>query len=157
MTANTPMTRRLFIGTAASAASLLCATGLAGCNGSSSDGASSNTEAPAWTSTQDDTLDVLCMQVSGGAVVAMPGDGWAPRDGFVQLQLSGGSIPGQEIESVTCDGKKLTVKLKAGDGASTLDLMLTEYRLEGGDAASIEGVTVDYGNGEKSELDRAYE
>ncbi len=112
----------------------------------------------AWSATQDDSLNVLSMQVSGGNVVAMTGDGWAVRDGYVQLQLSGGSIPGQTIESVIQDGSDLTVTLKSeGDGAASLDLLLTEYRLEGGDVSSIERVLIDYGTGEIAEAQKAYE
>ena len=56
----------------------------------------------------------MTVKVAGGNTVAAPGDYWYPRDEFVQLQLSGGSIPGEEIERVTFDEalKTLTVKLK---------------------------------------------
>lgn len=111
-----------------------------------------------WTATADDDLSILTMQVAGGNVVAMPGDGWATRDGFVQLQLSGSSIGGQEIDRVTQDGDALTVTLKAeGDGPATLDLVATEYRLEGGDAASIKSVSVTYADGQTTQLEQAYE
>lgn len=117
---------------------------------------SSQTSAASWTSTQDDSLDVLSMQVAGGNVVAMTGDGWAGRDGYVQLQLSGGSIPGQTIESVTQEGGDLTVTLKSEGDEVSLDLLLTEYRLEGGDPSSVERVLVDYGTGEAVEVQEAY-
>lgn len=111
-----------------------------------------------WTATADDDLSILTMQVAGGNVVAMPGDGWAPRDGFVQLQLSGSSIGGQEIDRVTQDGDALTVTLKTeGDGPATLDLVATEYRLEGGDAASVRSVSVTYADGQTTQLELAYE
>lgn len=111
-----------------------------------------------WTATADDDLSILTMQVAGGNVVAMPGDGWAPRDGFVQLQLSGSSIGGQEIDRVTQDGDALTVTLKAeGDGPATLDLVATEYRLEGGDVASVKSVSVTYADGQTTQLEQAYE
>ena len=111
-----------------------------------------------WTATADDDLSILTMQVAGGNVVAMPGDGWAPRDGFVQLQLSGSSIGGQEIDRVTQDGDTLTVTLKAeGDGPATLDLVATEYRLEGGDATSVKSVSVTYADGQTTQLEQAYE
>lgn len=118
---------------------------------------SADTAASPWTATQDDDLNVLSMQVAGGAVVAMPGDGWAARDGFIQLQLSGGSIPGQTIDSVTQDGEKLAVTLKSGDEPTSLDLVLTEFRLEGGDVASVKAVSVTYANGETADLEAAYE
>lgn len=62
----------------------------------------------------DEGLPIMTMKVSGGNTVAAPGDYWYPRDEFVQLQLSGGSIPGEEIERVTFDAtlKTLTVELK---------------------------------------------
>lgn len=68
----------------------------------------------AWEFDADDSLPIMTMEVSGGNTVAAPGDYWYPRDGFVQLQLSGGSIPGEEIERVTFDTslKTLTVELK---------------------------------------------
>ena len=143
------MSRRSFI---VSAAAALGALGLAGCSG-----ASGSSAAETWTATQDDSLAVLTMQVAGGNVVAMTGDGWAPRDGYVQLQLSGGTIPGQTIKSVTRDGKKLTVVLESSGDAASLNLMLTEYRLEGGDASAVEGVSVDYGTGTVEGLQKAYE
>lgn len=143
------MSRRSFI---VSAAAALGALGLAGCSG-----ASGSSAAETWTATQDDSLAVLTMQVAGGNVVAMTGDGWAPRDGYVQLQLSDGTIPGQTIKSVTRDGKKLTVVLESSGDAASLNLMLTEYRLEGGDTSAVEGVSVDYGTGTVEDLQKAYE
>ncbi len=109
-----------------------------------------------WSSTQDGSLDVLTMQVAGGNVVAMTGDGWAARDGYIQLQLSGGSIPGQTIDSIAQKDGDLTVTMKSEGDESSLDLLLTEYRLEGGDASSIERVLVDYGTGEAVEIQEAY-
>ena len=146
------MTRRSFVG-----AATFAGLGLAGCGARTS--ADSNDAAATWVVTEDDGLDCLTMEVSGGAVVAMTGDGWAPRNGFIQLQLGVGSIPGQEIESATSDGSALTVRLKTDDGPSTLDLVLTEYRLEPPEGFSldrIESVAVDYGDGKPQELERAY-
>ena len=149
------LTRRTFIAGAAAVVAAEAGLGLAACKTPSA------AEGPAaWTATPDDTLECLTVQVSGGNVVAMPGDGWAPRDGFIQLQLSGGSIPGEEIESAVSDGGVLAVKLKSGDGPSTLDLVLTELRLEPPEDVSVdevESVTVDYGDGEPRELQKAYE
>ena len=146
------MTRRSFVG-----AATFAGLGIAGCGARTS--ADSNDAAATWVVTEDDGLDCLTMEGSGGAVVAMTGDGWAPRDGFIQLQLGGGSIPRQEIESATSDGSALTVRLKTDDGPSTLDLVLTEYRLEPPEGFSldrIESVAVDYGDGKPQELERAY-
>lgn len=149
------LTRRTFIASAAAVVGAGAGLGLAACKTPS---AAKGTAA--WTATPDDSLECLTVQVSGGNVVAMPGDGWAPRDGFIQLQLSGGSIPGEEIESAVSDGGVLAVKLKSGDGPSTLDLVLTEFRLvppEGISVEKIESVTVDYGDGEPQELQKAFE
>ena len=149
------LSRRSFIGSLAGFASAL---GLAAC-GSSDE--SNGTESPSesWSVEQDDELACLTVQVSGGNVVAMPGDGWAPREGYIQLQLSGSSIPGQEIEAVYRERAVLTVKLKESDQASTLDLLLTEYRLVS-DQVNIDAVgtvKVDYGNGDVQEIQKAYE
>ena len=87
----------------------------------------------AWEFEADDSLPIMTVKVAGGNTVAAPGDYWYSRDGFVQLQLSGGSIPGEEIERVTYDAalKTLTVKLKnQGDVPTTMDIALTEWRLE---------------------------
>lgn len=149
------LTRRAFLASTAAVVGAGAGLGLAACKTPS---ATEGTAA--WTATPDDSLECLTVQVSGGNVVAMPGDGWAPRDGFIQLQLSGGSIPGEEIESAVSDGGVLAVKLKSDDGPSTLDLVLTEFRLvppEGISVEKIESVTVDYGDGEPQELQKAYE
>ena len=101
-----------------------------------------------WTAEQDESLDVLTTKVSGGAEVSQPGEGWASRDGDIQLQLLGSSIPEQEIESVEQDGDELTVTLKVQDGPMTMDILLTEWRLTGGDVESVKSVTIDYGKGD---------
>ena len=149
------LTRRTFIAGAAAVVAAEAGLGLAACKTPSA------AEGPAaWTATPDDTLECLTVQVSGGNVVAMPGDGWAPRDGFIQLQLSGGSIPGEEIESAVSNDGVLSVKLKSGNGPSTLDLVLTEFRLEPPEGTSVDGiesVTVDYGDSKPQELQKAHE
>lgn len=101
-----------------------------------------------WTAEQDESLDVLTTKVSGGAEVSPPGEGWASRDGYIQLQLLGSSIPEQEIESVEQDGDELTVTLKVQGGPMTMDILLTEWRLTGGDVESVKSVTIDYGKGD---------
>ncbi len=145
------LSRRSFLrGLAAGAG----AFSLAACNAKSADSPSQN-----WTAVQDDELDCLTTQVAGGNVVAMPGDGWAPREGYIQLQLGGGSIPGQEIEAVRQEGSTLTVTLKSDGDVSTLNMLLTEYRLESDQANVdvIEVVKVDYGNGDVQELEKSYD
>lgn len=111
-----------------------------------------------WDFEQDDSLSLLCMEVSGGAVVAATGDGWASNGNFVQLHLGGGSIPGTQVKSVTSekDGARLTVVLESA-GISTRDLVWTEWRLTpptGVDAASVTSLFLDYGDGKAVELDQ---
>lgn len=146
------LTRRSFISAAALATSALGATACAS-------GQAQSSQSESWSAAQDDSLTCLTMQVSGGNVVAMPGDGWAPRDGYIQLQLGGGSVPGQEIEAMWREGSTLTVKLKSDDQPSTLDLVLTEYRLESDQANidAVQTVKLDDGNGSIQELQKAYE
>lgn len=101
-----------------------------------------------WTAEQDDSLDILATKAAGDDEVAQPEEGWAPRDGYIQLQLSGSSIPGQRIESVEQDGDELTVTLEVQDGPVTMDILLTEWRLTGGDVESVKSVAIDYGKGD---------
>ena len=137
------MTRRAFVATACTA---VAATAL-GCS-------ASNDSETTWSWRQDDDLSVLYMQVSGGAIVAMPGSGWKPQDGWIQVQLSGGSIPGKEIESITQEGSTLVVQLKKpASDIETMDLRLTEYRVEGGDVSSVESVDI-IDKGERHEAQR---
>lgn len=137
------------------AAAAVAAAALAGCSAA---GGAKNDIGAKWGFEQDDDLPILCMEVSGGAVVAATGDGWAPNGDFVQLHLGGGSIPGTQVKSVTSetDGARLTVVLESG-GVSTRDLVWTEWRLTppaGVDAASVTSLSLDYGDGNAVELDR---
>ena len=81
--------------------------------------------------------------------------------GATWLQLSGGSIPGEEIERVTFDAtlKTLTVKLKdQGDVPTTMDIALTEWRLEppaGAAVSDVEHVKITYQDGSTSEIAKA--
>lgn len=135
------MTRRTFVaaacGAVAAAACGPAAATMFGCSRQDASGA-------AWTWEEDADLPVLCMEVSGGAVVAMPGNGWKPQGEWIQLQLSGGSIPGKEIEAITQEGATLVVRLKKpASDMETMDLCLTEYRVAGGDVSSVESVVVE--------------
>ena len=135
------MTRRTFVAAAcgavvAAACGPVTATML-GCT-------KRNADDSAWTWEEGADLPVLCMEVSGGAIVAMPGNGWKPQDEWIQLQLSGGSIPGKEIEAITQEGSTLVVRLKKPKSdMETMDLCLTEYRVAGGDVSSVESVVVE--------------
>lgn len=114
-----------------------------------------------WTFETDDSLPIMTVKLADGNTVAAPGDYWYPHDEFVQLQLSGGSIPGEEIERVTYDAtlKTLTVKLKdQGDVPTTMDIALTEWRLEspsGVAVPEVEHVEVTYQDGSTSEIAKA--
>lgn len=144
------VSRREFLAGAVAAAAVLT-----GC--SANDG-TKNEPAAKWGFEQDDDLPILCMEVSGGAVVAATGDGWAPNGDFIQLHLGGGSIPGTQVKSVTSekDGSRLTVVLESA-GVSTRDLVWTEWRLTppaGVDAAAVTSLFLDYGDGNAVELDQ---
>lgn len=111
-----------------------------------------------WSAEADDSLDYLSREGADGAPAIQTGDAWAPREGFIQLQLSGASIPGQKIESVSEKDGTLTVALEVQDGPQTMDLLITEWRLTPEDAArvsSIERVMIDYGGGDVREAERA--
>ncbi|WP_293846817.1 hypothetical protein [uncultured Parolsenella sp.] len=111
-----------------------------------------------WSAEADDSLDYLSREGADGAPAILTGDAWAPREGFIQLQLSGASIPGQKIESVSEKDGTLTVTLEVQDGPQTMDLIITEWRLTPEDAArvsSVERVMIDYGGGDVREAERA--
>lgn len=117
----------------------------------------------AWEFEADDSLPIMAVRSTGGNAntLAIPGDYWYPRDEFVQLQLSGGSIPGEEVERVTFDAalKTLTVKLKdQGDVPTTMDIALTEWRLEppsGVKVSEVEHVKITYQDGTTNEIAKA--
>lgn len=111
-----------------------------------------------WSAAADDSLDHLAREGADGDPAILTGDAWGPREGFIQLQLCGASIPGQKIESVSEKDGTLTVTLEVQDGPQTMDLLITEWRLTPEDAArvsSIERVMVDYGGGDVREAERA--
>lgn len=111
-----------------------------------------------WSAEADDSLDYLSRKGADGDPAILTGDAWAPREGFIQLQLSGASIPGQKIESVSEKDGTLTVALEVQDGPQTMDLLITEWRLTPEDAArvsSVERVMIDYGGGDVREAERA--
>lgn len=142
------MTRRTFV---TAVAGLVAAPALTACQQQAS--------VAGWVAAQDDSLAVLTWKVAGGGTVAMPGEGWAARDGFIQLQLAGGSIPGEKVAQVQQSGDTLTVTLESKDGPETMDLLLTEWRLtpsEGG-VDGVSRVMVDHGGGDVRELDKVEE
>ena len=111
-----------------------------------------------WSAEADDSLDYLSREGADGDPAIPTGDAWASREGFIQLQLCGASIPGQKIESVSEKDGTLTVALEVQDGPQTMDLLITEWRLTPEDAArvsSIERVMIDYGGGDVREAERA--
>ena len=110
-----------------------------------------------WDVQRDDGMPQLRQKAADGSVVAALQDGWAACDGYIQLQLGSGSIPGIKIRSAT--GKNsdtVAVALDPGDGVSTRDLIWGEWRMTapvGIDVASVRSVTIDYGDGNAVELD----
>lgn len=145
------VTRREFLVGCAGVATLV----VTGCSAGSG---TKNDIAAKWDFERDDDLGILGMEVAGGNVVAATGDGWAACDGFIQLQLGGGSIPGTQIKSVTSerDGSRLTVALES-EGVSTRDLVWSEWRLTppaGVDVSSVGELSVDYGDGKPVTLDK---
>lgn len=112
-----------------------------------------------WEAVRDDSLDCLTTQVAGGRIVAMPGNGWAPRDGFIQLQLGDSSIGGKRIEAVYTEGDCLVVVMggfASASGEATTDLTLSEYRLTGKLAAeTVSDVVLKY-HGTHQTVERAF-
>lgn len=89
----------------------------------------------------------------------MPGNGWAPRDGFIQLQLGDSSIGGKRIEAVYTEGDCLVVVMggfASASGEATTDLTLSEYRLTGKLAAeTVSDVVLKY-HGTHQTVERAF-
>ncbi len=110
-----------------------------------------------WEAIRDDSLDCLTTQVAGGGIVAMPGNGWVPRDGFIQLQLGDSSIGGKQIEAVYADGGCLVVVIGgSASGEATTDLVLSEYRLTGKlPPDTVSSVVLKY-HGTRRTVERAY-
>lgn len=125
------MLRIWFVGCLA--ALLACADlGFVACSAEEEDG---------WEIAKDDSLPCLTTQVAGGSVVAMPGDGWIARDGYIQVQLSGSSTDTRKV-SVGVEGGTLVLNLRGSGDATTLDLVCSEYRVAGGDVPSINKVVI---------------
>ena len=93
----------------------------------------------------------------GGAAWEFEADDSLP----IMTVRSTGSIPGEEIERVTFDAalKTLTVKLKdQGDVPTTMDIALTEWRLEppsGVKVSEVEHVKITYQDGTTNEIAKA--
>ena len=155
------LTRREFLARSA-AASVAFTLAAAGCSGS--DAGSGNLDGDAsWSVEQDDSLPMLTTKPNaGGDAAVIPESCWypVPEDGYIQLQLTGGSVPGTEIDSVTRSGENLLVTLKAKDGPQTMDLSVTEFRLkpqgcDAGDIPSVETVTLNPANTDPRTLEKA--
>ena len=144
------VSRRAFV---LGAAGVGAALALSGCGSGSVGGTGI-----AWDVQRDDALPQLCQKAADGSVTTATQDGWAVCDGYIQLQLGGGSNPGIKIKSAT--GEKdlgiVAVTLDPGDGVSTRDLVWAEFRLvppTGIDVASVTKLQVDYGDGNAVQLD----
>lgn len=107
-----------------------------------------------WSFEKDDSLPMLCMEVSDGNVVAMVGAGWKAQDGWIQVQLSGGSVPGKEIDAVEQDGGTMRVRVASKGQVETMDISLSEWRITGGETAEIKRVVI-IENGSETEAQRA--
>lgn len=95
-----------------------------------------------WTWQDDDSLPAL------GDNGPYAEDAWSQKDGWIQLQLVGSSIPGQQIESITQSGSELTVKTKRSTSQmETMDIQLFEFRIEGGNPGSVKSVVIDRESG----------
>ena len=142
---NGMMTRRGFV---------VVAGGLAGAMLMGCDGARRDANA-AWSFEEDDALPVLSTEKGSEAV--MPVDCWHAEDGWIRLQLTGGSIPGLELDRVEQDGDTLTITLKASDGITTMDLRVFAWRLtpDAQTAVGIERVRLDRGDGDLIDLPQA--
>ena len=118
---------------------------LASCVAVPASGCSAKNES-SWTWRQDDDLPVLATEVAGGSQVAMPGDGWKRQGDWIQLQLAGASIPGEVIAAIVQNGDTLVVELEqSSSDIETMDMLLTEYRVTGGDASSVQRVAIKQG------------
>ena len=145
------MNKNLIVRAGVAVVAAACLMGaLAGCAGGAADAAPSAEEAAVdatWTFAQDEELPLLAEE---GSSTVMPSDGWCAVEEGIQLQLTGGSIPGVNIASVEQEGTTLTVALEVNDGPSTMDLVMSEWMLTPDVAGQqIERVLVDYGHGDE--------
>lgn len=132
--------RRQFIGLAVCIASNVALTGC------------KKEEAPEWIATKDDSLKNLTFEVTKGNSISLPGTGWKRCDGYIHLQLSGGSIPERKITKVKQKKGTLTVYVDSGNSdVQSMDLMLTQYKITGGDVDQIVDIVLDE-NGNKSDV-----
>lgn len=108
-----------------------------------------------WKAEEDASLGVLAQKGAQAGDTVMPADRWAKRDGWIQLQLAGPSLPAAEIEGIAQEGSTLRVTVGSGrEGFQTMDIELVQFRLSGGDAESIEEVVVSRG-GDDAPADQA--
>lgn len=130
------MTRRRFVSATACAAALA----LTGCGS----GGLTSGGSPDWSATRDDTLPALGADGDGAA--AIPARAWAAREGYIQLQLVGASLPEPSVKRIyEDDAGALAIELERSDGPQTMDLAMSEWRLEvhEGSVEAIERVVVD--------------
>lgn len=117
------------------------------------DNGTGNDTAAAWSFEADDSLSVLSTDSDGETV--MPVDCWRAEDGWIHLQLTGGSIPGIELDRVMQDGSALVTVLKSSDGITTMDLRVFAWRLipsASSEVAKIDAVRLDRGDGNLTDL-----
>ena len=131
--------RRQFIGLAVCVA---VNTALTGCK----------KKEPEWIVTKDDNLKPLEFEISKGMASPLSGSGWKRCDDYIHLQLSGSSIPDRKISKVKQKKGTLTVYIEDGNSeVQSMDLVLTQYKITGGDISQIVNLVLDE-NGTRTEV-----
>lgn len=136
---NPNFNRRQFIGLAVCVA---VNTALPGCK----------KKEPEWTAAKDDKLKPLAFEISEGKATPLSGSGWKRCDDYIHLQLSGSSIPDRKIAKVKQKKGTLIVYVDNGNSeVQSMDLVLTQYKITGGDISQIVNLVLDE-NGTRTEV-----
>lgn len=136
---NPNFNRRQFIGLAVCVA---VNTALTGCK----------KKEPEWTVAKDDKLKPLAFEISEGKATPLSGSGWKRCDDYIHLQLSGSSIPDRKIVKVKQKKGTLIVYVDNGNSeVQSMDLVLTQYKITGGDISQIVNLVLDE-NGTRTEV-----
>ena len=82
----------------------------------------------------------------------LSGSGWKRCDDYIHLQLSGSSIPDRKIAKVKQKKGTLIVYVDNGNSeVQSMDLVLTQYKITGGDISQIVNLVLDE-NGTRTEV-----
>ena len=107
---------------------------------------------PEWTAAKDDKLKPLAFEISEGKATPLSGSGWKRCDDYIHLQLSGSSIPDRKIAKVKQKKGTLIVYVDNGNSeVQSMDLVLTQYKITGGDISQIVNLVLDE-NGTRTEV-----